>query len=327
MDLAFYTIQPRNNKTFMLNIIPRIVEGRNARYITGSGQTKSTADRVSIFRREGNCEKIKRPPRRRKEAVLEAAAVNTSRAVDKKPIKLSRHVGVSSGDELHRLGHAGAAAPFVQNAMGCPMAYLPNDPQCKHTILFVSCLCLMCFLGLLAGMHYQSMLWANNAQAAAAGATTAEGMILAAQPQAIMHRLAAASKGVPGALSGPLMEGHMIDPRQYPGYMPPRYWQGGVPMGYLRGPPMVFPGSEGTVPSPYVYMSTVHSGRAPAEKMSAMLPVNGDRDGQGRISSLGKRKLAVADEASAGDGKSTGNSGLHLLFAAVSSIESTSSST
>lgn len=67
MDLSFYTIQPRNNKTFVLNLIPRIVEGRNARYITGSGQTKPTADRVNLFRVEGNCEKIKRPPRRKKE--------------------------------------------------------------------------------------------------------------------------------------------------------------------------------------------------------------------------------------------------------------------
>lgn len=67
MDLSFYTIQPRNNKTFILNLIPRIVEGRNARYITGSGQTRPTADRVDLFRMEGNCEKIKRPPRRKKD--------------------------------------------------------------------------------------------------------------------------------------------------------------------------------------------------------------------------------------------------------------------
>lgn len=69
MDLIFYTLQPRNNKTFALTFIPRLVEGRHARYITGSGQTKPTADRVNIFRLEGNCEKIKRPPRRRKEDI------------------------------------------------------------------------------------------------------------------------------------------------------------------------------------------------------------------------------------------------------------------
>jgi hypothetical protein len=67
MDLSFYTIQPRNHKTFIMNLIPRIVEGKNARYITGSGQTRSTTDRVNLFRSEGNCEKVKRPPRRKKE--------------------------------------------------------------------------------------------------------------------------------------------------------------------------------------------------------------------------------------------------------------------
>lgn len=71
MILSFYTIQPRNNKTFILNLIPRVVEGRNARYITGSGQTRPTADRVDLFRIEGNCEKIKRPPRRKKETALD----------------------------------------------------------------------------------------------------------------------------------------------------------------------------------------------------------------------------------------------------------------
>jgi hypothetical protein len=70
MDLSFYSIQPRNNKTFILSLIPRIVEGRNARYITGSGQTRQTADRVDLFRLEGCCEKIKRPPRRKKEPVV-----------------------------------------------------------------------------------------------------------------------------------------------------------------------------------------------------------------------------------------------------------------
>ncbi len=67
MDLAFHTMTPKNNKTFVLNLIPRIVEGRNVRYVTGSGQTKPTADRVNLFRMEGNCEKVQRPPRKKRE--------------------------------------------------------------------------------------------------------------------------------------------------------------------------------------------------------------------------------------------------------------------
>jgi hypothetical protein len=60
----FYTISPRHNKSLILNIITRIVEGRDARYITGSGQTKPTNDRVLIFSTIGDCEKIPRPPRK-----------------------------------------------------------------------------------------------------------------------------------------------------------------------------------------------------------------------------------------------------------------------
>lgn len=68
MVLTFCTLQPRNNKSFIVHLIPKIVEGKNARYITGSGQTKATADRVNLFRTEGECEKIQRPPRKRKDA-------------------------------------------------------------------------------------------------------------------------------------------------------------------------------------------------------------------------------------------------------------------
>lgn len=50
-----------------MTLIPKIVEGKNARYITGSGQTRATADRVNLYRAEGDCQKIQRPPRKRKE--------------------------------------------------------------------------------------------------------------------------------------------------------------------------------------------------------------------------------------------------------------------
>ena len=66
MDLAFYTLRPRHNKMLVINLITRIVEGKSARYVTGSGQTRKTADRVEIFRVVGNCEAIPRPPRQRK---------------------------------------------------------------------------------------------------------------------------------------------------------------------------------------------------------------------------------------------------------------------
>lgn len=70
MDLAFHAITPKSNKTFLMNLIPRICEGRSARYITGSGETLATSDRVRIYRVEGGCEKIQRQSRKRNNQVL-----------------------------------------------------------------------------------------------------------------------------------------------------------------------------------------------------------------------------------------------------------------
>jgi len=67
-DLVFYTLPSKNNKTFLMSMIPKLCEGSSVKYITGSGETRSTSDRVSIYRTEGNCEKICRPPRKRKAA-------------------------------------------------------------------------------------------------------------------------------------------------------------------------------------------------------------------------------------------------------------------
>ena len=41
-------------------MVPKFVEGFTATYITGSGQTRQTADRVKIYEREGNVQPAKR---------------------------------------------------------------------------------------------------------------------------------------------------------------------------------------------------------------------------------------------------------------------------
>lgn len=64
-DLALLTLKPENNKSFLISVIPRMAEGAKARYITGSGESCQTRDRVFIFRKEGNCEPVKRAPRNR----------------------------------------------------------------------------------------------------------------------------------------------------------------------------------------------------------------------------------------------------------------------
>eukprot|EP01031_Cornospumella_fuschlensis_P039789 gene39789-48444_t len=128
MDLAFYTIQPRNNKTFILNLIPRIVEGRGARYITGSGQTKPTADRVNLFRLEGNCEKIKRPPRRKKEDANASSMKASAFASGSNGKNSSKGTSTALASRLPASTPAMAGLPGAIPAGigGYPAMYLPS---------------------------------------------------------------------------------------------------------------------------------------------------------------------------------------------------------
>jgi len=71
MNLLSYTIKGEHNKLFSIDIITRICEGRDIVYNTGSGETYSTRDRVSIFHSELNVEKSVRPNRISKKRKLE----------------------------------------------------------------------------------------------------------------------------------------------------------------------------------------------------------------------------------------------------------------
>lgn len=70
MSLTFYTTGPKNYKTFLMNLIPRMVEGKGARYITGTGETIATADRVAIYRTEGECVKVNRMSRKKRKLLI-----------------------------------------------------------------------------------------------------------------------------------------------------------------------------------------------------------------------------------------------------------------
>lgn len=54
MNILFRMVSARKNKGLVLYVIPKLVEGWDAKYVTGSGQTKATANRVHIFEVEGN---------------------------------------------------------------------------------------------------------------------------------------------------------------------------------------------------------------------------------------------------------------------------------
>ena len=65
-DVTLLTLKSQNNKSHMIgSLVPRMAEGAAAKYITGSGESCSTRDRVTIFRVEGLVEKVTRAPRKR----------------------------------------------------------------------------------------------------------------------------------------------------------------------------------------------------------------------------------------------------------------------
>lgn len=49
----FKYLPARKNKGLAIQMVPKLIEGWKAKYVTGSGQTKATADRVFIFETEG----------------------------------------------------------------------------------------------------------------------------------------------------------------------------------------------------------------------------------------------------------------------------------
>lgn len=54
MNILLRLVSARKNKGLFLYVVPKLVEGWDAKYVTGSGQTKATAARVHIFETEGN---------------------------------------------------------------------------------------------------------------------------------------------------------------------------------------------------------------------------------------------------------------------------------
>eukprot|EP01035_Chromulina_nebulosa_P003074 gene3074-4197_t len=54
MTVLLSMVPARKSKDLAIQVVPKLIEGWDARYITGSGQKRSTAYRVAIFEKEGN---------------------------------------------------------------------------------------------------------------------------------------------------------------------------------------------------------------------------------------------------------------------------------
>lgn len=60
MHILFQIIPAKKNKGLVLAVVSRFVEGFGVNYITGSGQTEATADRVRLYETEGGIVPMKR---------------------------------------------------------------------------------------------------------------------------------------------------------------------------------------------------------------------------------------------------------------------------
>lgn len=68
MVVLLSMVTPRKNKGLAITVVPKVIEGINAKYVTGSGQTKATADRVHIFETEGGIAAFRRGGRTKSSA-------------------------------------------------------------------------------------------------------------------------------------------------------------------------------------------------------------------------------------------------------------------
>jgi hypothetical protein len=121
MHFLFTKIPAKKNKGLAIQVIPKLVEGWQARYVTGSGQTKSTADRVRIYEVEGGIQpyqrvkiskrkkpkKGKTPKRRKRVYTLKRRAASSRNGSDvkhKKSRALSESPPVSSHSDNFEYG-------------------------------------------------------------------------------------------------------------------------------------------------------------------------------------------------------------------------------
>lgn len=110
MNILFRMITARKNKGLVLQVIPKLVEGWDAKYVTGSGQTKATANRVHIFETEGNTKANQRGKAKAK-TTKKTSSVSEGGATTK-PKKRKRNAHVDDDEEDEEEAYAPAPSMF-----------------------------------------------------------------------------------------------------------------------------------------------------------------------------------------------------------------------
>lgn len=102
----FKFIPAYKNKGLTIMIVPKLVEGWEAKYITGSGQKEVTANRVKIFEREGNVKPNARGKQTYKNKVIPAPKAKSAKRFHKvKKVSRSTYEPVSRREGLRQHAH------------------------------------------------------------------------------------------------------------------------------------------------------------------------------------------------------------------------------
>lgn len=116
MNVLFNLLPAKKNKGLVMLVVPRFVEGWHVKYVTGSGQTHATANRVYAFEVEGDCRavhrgKIKAKPK--KKTTPRAASSSglaffgdeddAAMEVEEKPVWTTQHreLSITAADYTH----------------------------------------------------------------------------------------------------------------------------------------------------------------------------------------------------------------------------------
>lgn len=113
MHILFQITTAKKNKGMVMDILPKFVEGNGVQYVTGSGQTQPTKDRVTVYETEGNVKPIKRQHRKTKKELMESVHHGGERASKGAKAKAKKKATYVKRKGFPRGGRA-AAAPVVR---------------------------------------------------------------------------------------------------------------------------------------------------------------------------------------------------------------------
>lgn len=103
MHILFKITTAKKNKGLVMIVIPKFVEGNGVQYVTGSGQTQPTKDRVSIYETEGEVTPVKRLHRKIKKD--EAEVVKKKKSNKKNTYKKPTYEKKKRLSELGKNSH------------------------------------------------------------------------------------------------------------------------------------------------------------------------------------------------------------------------------